>query len=234
ARRRAGARRGPGAAGGDRARQGVRAPHASPARHDRRGDCGGARGVGREGEEGRSVREGVAEAGAVANVNEESARFEDVFELFHAALEVPEDARAAWLAKRCGDDASLLAEVEELLAAHESDDDVLERSADALRACADDVLDEGLPPSERIGPYRIVRAVATGGMGTVFEAEQEHPHRRVALKVLRFGLESESALRRFEYESRILARLRHPGVAHVYDSGTYERTDGRRAPWFAM
>ncbi len=161
-------------------------------------------------------------------------RIEEVFELFHAALEVPEDEREAWLARRCGDDHALRREVAELVAAHDDDDDALDRSADALKECADEVLDEGLPPTDRIGPYRIVRAVATGGMGTVFEAEQEHPHRRVALKVLRFGIESESALRRFEYESQILARLRHPGVAHVYDSGTYERADGRRAPWFAM
>ncbi|MCA8960476.1 MAG: protein kinase [Planctomycetes bacterium] len=85
----------------------------------------------------------------------------------------------------------------------------------------------------RIGPFRIRARIATGGMGTVFEAEQEHPRRLVALKVLREEMTSPELLRRFEYETQILAQLRHPGIAQVYDAGTFEHA-GRRRPYFAM
>ena len=89
----------------------------------------------------------------------------------------------------------------------------------------------GIP--KRIGQYRIKRAIASGGMGTVYEALQEKPRRTVALKLMRAGIASRSALRRFEYESQLLARLRHPGIAQVYDAGTHR--DGEvTVPYFAM
>ncbi len=88
---------------------------------------------------------------------------------------------------------------------------------------------------QRIGQYRIKRIIASGGMGTVYEAVQEQPRRVVALKVMKAGIASKSALRRFEYESQILARLRHPNIAQVYEAGTHtpspskgERMDQRR------
>ncbi len=83
------------------------------------------------------------------------------------------------------------------------------------------------PPSipQRIGQYRIKRVIASGGMGTVYEAMQEQPRRVVALKVMKAGIASKSALRRFEYESQILARLRHPNIAQVYEAGTAEVSD---------
>ncbi len=63
---------------------------------------------------------------------------------------------------------------------------------------------------QQIGHYRVKRVIAAGGMGVVYEAIQDHPRRTVALKVMKQGIASRSALRRFEYESQILARLRHP------------------------
>ncbi|MCH7592439.1 MAG: serine/threonine protein kinase, partial [Planctomycetes bacterium] len=86
---------------------------------------------------------------------------------------------------------------------------------------------------KRIGHYRIRRLIASGGMGTVYEAAQEKPRRVVALKVMKKGVTSPSAMRRFEYESQILARLRHPGIAQVYEAGTHEDGDVR-VPFFAM
>ncbi|TVQ51839.1 MAG: hypothetical protein EA377_11445, partial [Phycisphaerales bacterium] len=86
---------------------------------------------------------------------------------------------------------------------------------------------------ERIGKYRIKRLIASGGMGTVYEAMQESPRRTVALKVMKHGIASRSALRRFEYESQILARLRHPCIAQVYESGTHDIGEGA-VPYFAM
>ncbi len=86
---------------------------------------------------------------------------------------------------------------------------------------------------KRIGRYHIKRVIASGGMGTVYEATQEKPRRTVALKLMKHGITSKSALRRFEYESQILARLRHPGVAQVYEAGTH-RDDRGTTPYFAM
>jgi len=86
---------------------------------------------------------------------------------------------------------------------------------------------------EQIGRYHIRRVIASGGMGTVYEAMQEHPRRPVALKLMRHGIASRSALRRFEYESQILARLRHPCIAQVYEAGTHRDATGT-TPYFAM
>ncbi len=83
------------------------------------------------------------------------------------------------------------------------------------------------------GPFRVIRTIASGGMGTVYEAMQEHPRRVVALKVIKAGLASPAVLRRFEYESQVLARLHHPGIAQVYAAGTQESELGR-LPYFAM
>ena len=86
---------------------------------------------------------------------------------------------------------------------------------------------------KQIGHFHIKRVIASGGMGTVFETVQEHPRRTVAVKVMKQGIASRSALRRFEYESQTLARLHHPGIAQVYEAGT--RDDGTGpVPYFAM
>ncbi|MBI4717103.1 MAG: serine/threonine protein kinase [Planctomycetes bacterium] len=89
------------------------------------------------------------------------------------------------------------------------------------------------PPPGRIGPYRIRRLVASGGMGSVYEATQENPRRVVAVKVMKKGITSRTALRRFEFEAQLLARLRHPGIAQVYEAGTHEEA-GETVPYFAM
>jgi eukaryotic-like serine/threonine-protein kinase len=84
-----------------------------------------------------------------------------------------------------------------------------------------------------IGHYRVVRVLGEGGMGTVYEAEQESPRRRVALKVIKAGVASESHLRRFEVESEILGKLDHPGIATIYEAGTFDTPAGVQ-PYFAM
>ena len=91
--------------------------------------------------------------------------------------------------------------------------------------------EEGVLPE--IPRYRILRQIGVGGMGVVYEAEQEHPLRAVALKVIRPGLATPQALRRFEHEAEVLGRLQHPGIAQVYESGTADTGRGPQ-PFFAM
>ncbi len=85
----------------------------------------------------------------------------------------------------------------------------------------------------RIGQYQIKRVIASGGMGTVFEALQDNPCRPVAVKVVKASLESHEAIQRLGYEAQVLARLRHPGIAQIYDAGSYDDR-GSPTPYFAM
>ncbi|RKX20812.1 MAG: hypothetical protein DRP51_05170 [Candidatus Zixiibacteriota bacterium] len=84
-----------------------------------------------------------------------------------------------------------------------------------------------------IGQFKIKRVIASGGMGTVFEGVQENPRRSVAIKVIKGSDVSEKAVSRLKYEAQMLARLRHPGIAEIYEAGTYEDY-GTKVPFFAM
>jgi len=156
----------------------------------------------------------------------DAKRFERVRDVFEQTVARPAAERVAFLADVCHDDAELRQEVESLLA---HDD---QARADFLRPLAmqapgglrDLAPDEPDPfVGRRIGRYLVKQVINTGGMGTVYLAEQDSPRRDVALKVMKAGVfTTRSALRRFEYESQILAKLRHPNIAHVYDAGTFE------------
>ena len=84
-----------------------------------------------------------------------------------------------------------------------------------------------------IGHYRILRLLGEGGMGSVYLAEQENPHRLVALKVIKPGFVNAELLRRFEQEAHVLGRLHHPGIAQIYEAGTADSGFGPQ-PYFAM
>ena len=86
---------------------------------------------------------------------------------------------------------------------------------------------------QKIGPCTLRQLIGTGGMGAVYEAVQDNPRRTVAVKLMRRGVVSRAALRRFEFESQILARLRHPGIAQVYEAGTHH-DQGEDTPYFIM
>jgi tetratricopeptide (TPR) repeat protein len=86
---------------------------------------------------------------------------------------------------------------------------------------------------DHLGPYRIEAKLASGGMGVVYRASREHPTRSAALKLMSRALGNADAVRRFEYESQVLAMLEHPNIAHVYDSGTLT-VAGELIPWYAM
>jgi tetratricopeptide (TPR) repeat protein len=102
---------------------------------------------------------------------------------------------------------------------------------DPTRASEDPDQQSRLP--KKIGDFVVKRLIASGGMGRIYEGLQERPRRPVAIKVMKHGVASGSALRRFEYESQILARLRHPHIAQVYEAGTYDDGSGE-VPYFAM
>ena len=87
--------------------------------------------------------------------------------------------------------------------------------------------------NKTIGQFEIVRIIGTGGMGNVYEARQSHPKRAVALKIVKSAAASPATLQRFELESEMLARLQHPNIAQVYDSG-HQEYDGTPLPFFAM
>ncbi len=144
--------------------------------------------------------------------------------VFQAVVALPPEDRPAALAERCGDDAELRAFVERLLAC---DDE----GADDPRLRFPPLA--GLHAPAAIGRYRVVRTIGEGGMGVVYEAEQEHPRRRVALKILRFTAPGRDALRRFEREAELLGRLRHPGIAQIHEAGTVE-VGGAGQPFLAM
>ena len=115
------------------------------------------------------------------------------------------------------------------------DEETIASSLDAGKPASTVASSEHAPARipEQIGHYRIKRIIAAGGMGVVYEAIQEHPRRTVALKIVKQGIASRSALRRFEYESQILARLRHPGIAQIYEAGMHDDGSGG-VPFFAM
>ncbi len=87
---------------------------------------------------------------------------------------------------------------------------------------------------DRFDEYRVLALLDEGGMGAVYEAEQQRPRRHVALKVIRPGLASGEMLRRFEHEAALLARLQHPGIAQVHEADTFDVAGGGKQPYFAM
>ena len=145
-------------------------------------------------------------------------------DVFKAALGIDESERASFVERECGDDLALLRNVRSLLDADSAAHDFL---SPVMTPPADHAV------GSHVGRYRIVRLIAAGGMGVVYEAEQDQPRRTVALKLMKRGITSPSALRRFKHESQILARLRHPGIAQVYDVGIHDGGAGK-APYFVM
>ena len=151
-------------------------------------------------------------------------------ELFTQALRLSPDERAAWLRAACGDDDGLRDRVRELLAAQEQiDSQFLEAPADELQATILGPFSE--VGGSEIGPYKLREQLGEGGMGVVFVADQKEPvKRRVALKIIKPGMDSAQVIARFEAERQALAMMDHPGIARVLDAGT--TATGR--PYFAM
>lgn len=144
-------------------------------------------------------------------------------DLFLEASELPDGERGRFLDRACGPDGPLRRRVEELLGADQRHPDGrhLLDSAALLRVQADELEEELVVLPERIGPYRVLGRLGVGGTGIVFEAEQETPRRRVALKVLWPLVQSPERERRFRREAEVLGRLQHEGIARILEAGTF-------------
>jgi serine/threonine protein kinase/formylglycine-generating enzyme required for sulfatase activity len=152
-------------------------------------------------------------------------------ELFLAALELSAAERAAFLARACAGDDALLAELLELLAAHDDAGSFLAEPGGAVRAAVGAAAEVAETAGETIGAYKLVERIGEGTFGTVWVAEQREPVRRaVALKILKAGMDSAQVVARFEQERQALALMAHPHIAQVFDAGTTPR--GR--PFFVM
>ena len=144
--------------------------------------------------------------------------------IFERALEARGEERAALLDQLCGSDETIRGEVEGMLQAHEQSPGLM---AERRLVGGEALLIESLHDGARVGPYRILGQIGSGGMGDVYRAERADGAYRqtVALKVLRPGYRSAEMVRRFRIEREALARLVHPGIATILDGGALE--DGR-------
>ncbi|MFW9894115.1 MAG: serine/threonine-protein kinase, partial [Candidatus Thorarchaeota archaeon] len=160
----------------------------------------------------------------------DSERQRDEEWIYHAVVAKPPGERSAYLAGLCRGDAALQARVEALLESREEAGDFLEVP----------VLGPGEHVSTRrplerpgtlIGRYKLLERIGEGGFGAVWAAEQREPvRRRVALKIIKLGMDTEQVIARFEAERQALALMDHPGIAKVLDAGATET--GR--PYFVM
>jgi hypothetical protein len=160
-------------------------------------------------------------------------------QLLLEALELPPDERGAFLDRACGQDLCLREELDRLLAGEKQADEVFGAPSTMDVPSAEGPSPSGEPGARaagkagstpgRIGPYRLFEVIGEGGMGVVYRAEQEEPiRRRVAVKVIKLGMDTKEVVTRFEAERQALALMSHPSIAQVYDAGT---TDGRTSSW---
>lgn len=156
-------------------------------------------------------------------------------EIFDAAVDLPPAERGRFVADACNDDAALRAEVESLLRHNEQATEGFLEPPPAITMQSQPEVAAGPDPPLgcQVGAFVIERVIDAGGMGTVYQATQDQPRRTVALKMMNRCHPSHAALRRFQFESQVLARLRHPHIAQVYAAGMHD--DGhRRTPYFAL
>jgi eukaryotic-like serine/threonine-protein kinase len=154
-------------------------------------------------------------------------------DIFFEALEITTpEARGAYLQGACGRDVTLRRKVDELLKEHFSNDSLLARPAlEGDRPTLKIDLAPEESPAQMLGRYKLLEKIGEGGFGEVWMAEQREPvKRRVALKIIKPGMDSRQVVARFEAERQALAMMDHPNIAKVFDAGT---TDGGR-PYFVM
>ncbi|MHC4416852.1 MAG: serine/threonine protein kinase, partial [Planctomycetota bacterium] len=153
-------------------------------------------------------------------------------EILERALELGGEARDAYLEGACGADEALRAEVRSLLVAHDGAGNFMNAPTSAagpVEVTMTGPVTEG--PGTVIGRYKILQAIGEGGFGAVYMAQQTEPvKRKVALKIIKLGMDTKQVIGRFEAERQALALMEHPNIAKVLDAGATET--GR--PYFVM
>lgn len=159
-------------------------------------------------------------------------RWKQVDAVFEQALELPGEERPAFFERACGRDEELRRQVESLLESHARAGSFIDKRS--LFFSSEDVASHGaaVPAGRLIGSYRIISEIGRGGMGAVYLAERADAQyeKRVAIKLVHGGMNTESVLRHFRNERQILASFDHPNIARLLDGGTTE--DG--LPYFVM
>ena len=157
-------------------------------------------------------------------------RTSNVDDIYLAALERESaQERSAYLEDACAGNPELRRRVERLLEAQANIGSFLEAPAPEICPTVNQPITESA--GTRIGPYKLLEKIGEGGMGVVYMAEQQEPvARRVALKIIKPGMDTRQVIARFEAERQALAMMDHPNIAKVFDAGT---TDSGR-PYFVM
>jgi eukaryotic-like serine/threonine-protein kinase len=155
-------------------------------------------------------------------------RWQEIKDLCAHVLARKPEERSAFLAEACSEDEDLRREVESMIAGASSGEGILDGPL-----WKEWVIDNSETVPKTIGRYTVSHELGGGGMGVVYEAEQDEPHRNVAVKVIKRGYANAEWLRRFKRESDALGRLQHPGIAQIYEAGTADIGFGPQ-PYFAM
>src|SRR5437867_10400792 len=152
-----------------------------------------------------------------------SERWQEVEAVFEAALQRPPEERATFLECACQDDSSLRSQVETLLNALDPPGASLGAPAFGI-PLSDTLVEPASVIGRRLGSYRIVQEIGRGGMGSVYLAirADDEFQKRVAIKLIRRGIDNEFIIGRFRNERQILASLDHPNIASLLDGGTTE------------
>src|SRR5712672_3685427 len=152
-------------------------------------------------------------------------------EVFTEAIQLPIGERPAFLDRACAEDEGLRRKIEALLRSNDRAEGFLEQPAAGEIGAERAKAVVGEKPGDQVDRYRLVQQIGEGGCGVVFVAEQEQPvRRRVALKVVKPGMDTKSIIARFEAERQALALMDHPNIAKVFDAGA--TASGR--PYFVM
>ncbi len=145
------------------------------------------------------------------------SRWENLKAIFHDAVALAPDERAAYLERSCGGDNSLRQAVESLIKSHEETENFVDTPA--YQAAAEMLVDDGtLTTGQTVGRYRIASLIGEGGMGRVYLAEDTKLHRKVSLKFLSSNVTGEHE-RRFDQEARAASALNHPNIITIHEIG---------------
>jgi serine/threonine protein kinase len=177
----------------------------------------------------------MAQAPHPSNFHEPS-RNDRLKDLVSRAIALPASDRAGFIASQCADDVTLALEVRELVAAHEAASNFLANPTNSETNAPTALGPITEKPGSRIGPYKLLELIGEGGFGSVFMADQDSPvRRRVALKIIKLGMDTKQVVARFEQERQALALMDHPNIAKVLDAGTTPLTsEGGGRPFFVM